>query len=317
MPSDAHAAINPDDLLPADLKLDEQGRLVDEIPCRVCGYNLRAADPHGVCPECGTAVGWSVVGDLLHYSPPQWVRRVARGGNAIVGAVALVLTLFSLGIFYGVATDGHGGLDAPRWIEVVSGLAVPTAAILVIVGVWLLTTPEPGRSEQECGLHARILARYSMFVSFLALVVGGFANAYAARYAPSGSVIAVIGFLTVLASLFIAIVGYFAFFTWLRRLARRMPDYSLARQTLIVMWGLVISYGLMIVAAAVTFVAIMATIGTATPPRGAAAGGSFLCVAVPLLLIFAVWAVLLIDRYRRQLNHAAAQAEATWAAHSR
>jgi len=38
------------------LKLDEEGRLDEDIACLKCGYNLRGLPTDDACPECGTAV---------------------------------------------------------------------------------------------------------------------------------------------------------------------------------------------------------------------------------------------------------------------
>ena len=49
--------------------IDEHGRLKDDFQCRTCGYNLRGLDTDGRCPECTTAVGRSVHGDLTRSTP--------------------------------------------------------------------------------------------------------------------------------------------------------------------------------------------------------------------------------------------------------
>ena len=59
--------------------IDEDGRIIGDVTCRGCGYNLRGLTPDGVCPECAIAIGRSVKGDLLQYCDPAWVDRLARG----------------------------------------------------------------------------------------------------------------------------------------------------------------------------------------------------------------------------------------------
>lgn len=37
--------------------------LRSDLPCRACGYNLRGLVTSGRCPECGTAIGFSLHGE--------------------------------------------------------------------------------------------------------------------------------------------------------------------------------------------------------------------------------------------------------------
>ncbi len=283
---DTGVSADPNQLLPPDIALDAQGRLADEIPCRVCGYNLRSADPNGTCPECGTAVGWSVVGDFLRYSAPQWMRQVASGANFYVAGIAVtILTLlFLIVAFVGLPQDAAVLLFS-------GGMIV--GAILMAIGVWKLTTPEPSKIE-ETGMNVRMLTRYTMVTNSALFIVSIGLNL--------GDAVIVAAVLDIAGSL-VAIVGFFALFTFLRQLALRVPDDNLASQTRTVMWGLVIGYGAMF-------------LGELFALANVGAGELFACVAGPLLLVFGIWSLLLFDRYRRCLNQAAAQAEATWASHS-
>ncbi len=45
--------------------LDSAGHVAGDVACRTCDYNLRGLPPDDRCPECGTAVGWSIHGDRL------------------------------------------------------------------------------------------------------------------------------------------------------------------------------------------------------------------------------------------------------------
>jgi hypothetical protein len=64
--------------------LDADGRLIDDLACRSCGYALRGLPASGACPECATAVGRSIHGDLLRFCEPDWVVRIARGVRLLV-----------------------------------------------------------------------------------------------------------------------------------------------------------------------------------------------------------------------------------------
>ena len=51
--------------------VDQEGNLAEDRTCIKCAYNLRGLDPAGRCPECGTAVGRSILGDFLRYCDPD------------------------------------------------------------------------------------------------------------------------------------------------------------------------------------------------------------------------------------------------------
>ena len=51
----------------------------EDTPCLACGYNLRGLSSDWRCPECGTAIGRSLHGNLLRFAQPQYVRKLARG----------------------------------------------------------------------------------------------------------------------------------------------------------------------------------------------------------------------------------------------
>ena len=51
------------------LKLDRQGRLLDELDCRRCQYNLRGLAPASTCPECGLLIYATL--DALAKADPQ------------------------------------------------------------------------------------------------------------------------------------------------------------------------------------------------------------------------------------------------------
>ena len=66
------------------------GEIVSDLPCRKCAYNLRGLPGNGRCPECGSAVGLSVQGNLLRFSDPAWTRKLRRGAKFIVYGVAVI-----------------------------------------------------------------------------------------------------------------------------------------------------------------------------------------------------------------------------------
>lgn len=77
---------------PAEVQMDESGRIDEDLACRGCGYNLRGLTVEAACPECSASAGLSVRGDLLRFSDPAWVERLGRGmGWVIAGFISSVL----------------------------------------------------------------------------------------------------------------------------------------------------------------------------------------------------------------------------------
>jgi len=152
--------------VPYDIVRDGEGRLAQDAPCRACGYNLRGLLPQDGCPECGTAVAWSIIGDLLRYSPPQWTKRLARGISytaAGVGFFAVALVSLTVAVLTCL-------FPSPSFSVVGLTLFLPLgmiATVLLVLGIWWLTTPEPARKEKVL-LNARRVLRYGT----VAAVVG-------------------------------------------------------------------------------------------------------------------------------------------------
>ena len=58
---------------------DEAPSIDHDLSCMICGYNLRALPPAGLCPECGTDIARSTQGDLLKFADRNWVGSIYRG----------------------------------------------------------------------------------------------------------------------------------------------------------------------------------------------------------------------------------------------
>ncbi len=157
------------DATASDIPLDPAGRIARDVACLRCGYNLRSLLPDQACPECGAAVAPSLRGDLLRLSDPRWLKRLSAGMTCIViGQIALLATL----------------CGALRWLELwfsaILKILQPAASIVLIllafgtliVGVWLATSPEPGRVGAARDSRTRITIRV-LLAAFLLLMLAG------------------------------------------------------------------------------------------------------------------------------------------------
>ncbi len=323
----------------ATLPLDPAGRIDTDIPCRKCGYNLRGLLPDGVCPECATAVGRSLHGDLLRFCDPDWVQTLASGMNWIVAGIVASIVLGCMGGgLTGILGAVRPGIAA---MPIMASRLV--GALIVFVGYWRVTTPDPGRVEEESSRSARKLVRVAQ-VAGIALLPSNVA---------AGFIPASLQVLLMIGSAVVGIAGVFAIFVYARQLASRIPDDKLARNTRIVMWGSVVVVAMFAVTM-IGGIGMLATLpaggGTfvTTTSTSAPAGGAWVtrvnvspstmpvtttfavtatarglsfgtlmgfagCGAGIGVLVFGVWSLVLIDRYRKALRESAEIARQTWA----
>lgn len=289
------------------VRLDANGRIDQDLPCVKCGYNLRCLTEAGLCPECATPVGRSLTGDYLRFRDPAWVATLASGMNWIVWGIIVGI---GGGLLGGIAIGSLRGAGAPGVMFLLPFLQFGLSTIS-IVGYWKVTTPDPGRSGEEIGITARKLVRFAQISSWLGIPIGQVLESI------SGILSAVF---SIPAGL-LGLIGTFALYTYARGIAFRIPDEKLARSTRIVMWGMVVTLGFVFIAGVLGAIAAATVARTtpgapaAAPPTGAMVGlGAAASFGGCGVLIFGIWSLLLIDRYRKALNEAALIARTTWAA---
>ena len=209
--------------------------------------------------------------------------RAAQVGSS--RRVGLVLLIVGLSVVVGVAglQDVWGVFRQSWWVW---RIGIP---LIMVVGCWKFTSPDPDAAAAERRLSARVIARYTM-VAWVLLVVTQISfdipwRILRIRWLPLG-----VTEVTLLAG------GYVALCIYGRKLALRVPNHALARQTRIVMWGLVSP-------------PILGVLLSAVLPQGL--GGAYLLayswifVLLPLMGIFTIWALVLLFRYRKAFRQAA------------
>ena len=188
-------------------QFDPAATVASDAPCRKCSYNLRGLTYGGRCPECGTPVGLSTIGDLLRYSDPSWLLKLARGLSFILWGIVVAIVVTVAG---GMLLRNE---SAQAWVGIIGGA-------LGLYGAWLLTSPDPSGLGEARSATSRKLVRIAMLVGVGGAV--GQAMAQSLSGAMPGSVILVSTFVAMLVSLFRA-VGEFAKFFYLEKLACESP----------------------------------------------------------------------------------------------
>lgn len=268
---------------------ENEGLIAFDLSCTSCGYNLRGLRAGGLCPECANPIDRSLRGDLLIYADPAWLRRLHLG-------VRLMLWYVVLSIMMGVLGGIVGGLGLPLIIAMLPALAV---GFVYVASVYCLTTQEPRISGSEESMTLRNVIRASALVSYAGSLIG-----VLSMFNGSQPIIEVCG--TVLQG--VGLVAVLGIFVYLRRFATRIPDEKLARSTRTVMWGLVASL-LSIFAAG-----IVAAIAAPGPGPGVGPGaivmgvmGLFGCAGGVAAIVFGIWYIVLLIRYRDAFKNAAEQ----------
>ncbi len=221
--------------------------------CVVCGYNLRGIARSGACPECGALVERSFRGDELIYSSPEYVAALHKGVFIVLaGIIAMILMTFA-----SVGAAIFGAMVAPvPGIEIASVLASFVTGVVVAVGWWMLSEPDPASREGRKGETARKIVRICTIVGVAiqcASLVVTFALPTPAPVftpppppgAPPLSAVppAPLSMVAMIASVGIALlnmvaaaVSYFAQMIYIRWLAPRLPDVKVFDRAKLLMW---------------------------------------------------------------------------------
>lgn len=200
------------------VQLDATGRIAQDVHCIHCGYNLRSLLPGQACPECDQPVGESLRGDLLQFSNPAWLARLASGMGWIVVACILSMVLFwSMNILVRLWI----GATNPSLFQAIFWVTTSAIGLARTVGIWKVTLPEPRLLDARQGPDARAIARV--------LLVGAFALTWTT--APLTAIPRLQSALLGLAYIAMHAVGWVMLYVYLARLARRVPASGLVRLT--------------------------------------------------------------------------------------
>ncbi len=283
------------------------GVIVEDITCRRCGYNLRGLGENGRCPECGTAVGLSIHGDLLRFAEPAWVEKLARG-------MELILVGIVTGIVGGCVGGGISAAGTPQ-SQAAGTLVILLSGLLSLVGAWILTTPDPSGIGEQRFVNARKVVRAGL----IAGLAGQLINLVLpdSRSGPLFALAIVAATVCGLAGA----VGTYAQYLYIERLAERIPDARLARLARFLRWGYSIVLGVStLIGGIAAFYVVRSGPAAAGPGIAATLSGFGVILGVAGcafglgVLVMSIACIVLYIRARRAFREQAELARATWAA---
>ncbi|MFK7790139.1 MAG: hypothetical protein AB8C95_11690 [Phycisphaeraceae bacterium] len=297
-PEPLDADVNAQAPLQAQLSIQQ----IDfDLNCVRCGYNLRSASAEGHCPECGEPVVTTLRPDLLHMANPTWLGKLRKGANWLIAGIVMNLALIPVGMLIGFATvvsnsSSNGTLPTVA-LAALSGLGL-IIALTYGVAIWLITEPEP---ELLINRTSRSLMRWLIIPAMIISLPTDFLSAAgqpALMFTAAG-----IEFI----SSILALVGFVAGMLYLRLLADRIPEPSLARQTTTVCWGVIVTMSIMILfSTGITFFVLIAANSTNANASAKAFGaiGLLLCPVLLAALVFGIWWIVLMFQYRTRFTQA-------------
>jgi len=229
---------SPGSPIPPPLVSVEQDR-----PCVRCSYNLKGLPTTGSCPECGTPIQDSLRGILLHFASPEYLKSMRTGLSLVLNGILLMIVVMVASIFMGLVASMYA---TGSGVRLLISLASMAPSIMILVGYWLFTEPDPGFAGLERPDSARKVIRatvavQAVFQAFHAVFVMLGVNASFNLRLGARAVVTPVDLLAILlglASLIAWAVQFFAVMLYTRWLAARIPDRYVLGRSKTYMWVL-------------------------------------------------------------------------------
>jgi hypothetical protein len=132
--------------------------------CVRCSYNLRGLPIEGNCPECGTPVQDSLKGILLQFATSEYRAKITSGLSFILNGILLMVIAVVCGIALSAAIPRQTGALLSEGLQFI-------ASIIITIGYWKYTEPDPGFVGTETTGSARNVARSAVIASVVIILV--------------------------------------------------------------------------------------------------------------------------------------------------
>lgn len=190
--------------------------LTQEVRCQACGSSVSGLSDDAVCPECGAAVALSIR-ELLCNAPGRWVRTLAGGAwITLIGAVIYIVAMGATSNLVFARVLGTGAF-------IFVGRIAVFGRLIMIVGSWILTEPNPSGIGEDRDGRAREFVRIALVFALLDLFLGYIATP---RRMLTSLPWVRFGMLTTIG--LVAVSGQVVLLRYLGRLALRIPKPVLA-----------------------------------------------------------------------------------------
>lgn len=194
-----------------------------------------------MCPECGTSIALSLGESTLANASPEYLRTVRRGLSFVLNGILLMV----VAVVGGIVLNGvlvSAGMLAPDAADLLLRGLMFGVSVILTLGYFWYTTPDPGQVARETTRSARVVVRTVVLIQ-AALSLANLALTFIAGVSPGTANIVemVVGALWLVTQALWA-VQFFAVMRYTRWLATRAPDHFVIRRTRRYMWLLPVLY---------------------------------------------------------------------------